>query len=104
MIKAKTFKPTTDILIQNDNEIKIFMNELNIDKITATWVQFEVLSASISVYSYHNNNHKQLAKVREQWANLTTIIMKLKKVNLYEVKNTKLQNLLSALNTITKSL
>ncbi len=27
--------------------------------------------------------------MREQWANLTTIIMKLKKVNLYEVKNTK---------------
>ena len=103
MIKAKTFKPTTDILIQNDNEIKIFMDKLNIDKTTATWVQFEVLSSAISFYSYHNNP-KELARVREQWANLTTIIIKLKEVNLYEVKNTKLQKLLKVINTITKSL
>ena len=99
MINTKTFKVSTNILIENDKEIRKFMSELNIDKRTATWLLFEVLSISISFY---HDSPKQLAKTREKWANLTPIISKLKEVNLYEVKNTKLQNLLNVLNSISE--
>ena len=86
--------------IENKKEIKAFMNELNIDNKTATWLLFKQLNTFIPCF-------KDLSAKKhliERLADLVPIIITIEEVNLYEVKNTKLQKLLKAFDTISNSI